>query len=53
MVNMLIILVVALVVGLAAGFVFREKRKGRACVGCPYSGSCHAHGNGCTNSQQK
>ena len=34
-----IILIIA-VVGLAAGYVIRAKKKGRKCIGCPHSGNC-------------
>ena len=40
MANLIIILVIAAILGLAGGYIYREKRAGKACVGCPYSGSC-------------
>ena len=40
MANVLIIAVLALILGLAGGYIYREKKAGKACVGCPYSGSC-------------
>ena len=40
MVNLIVIAVVALILGLAAGYVYKEKKKGTVCVGCPYSGTC-------------
>ena len=32
---------VVLMVFLAVRYIYREKKKGSACVGCPYAGSCH------------
>ena len=32
--------VIVLVVGLAALYVIRAKKKGKKCIGCPDSGSC-------------
>lgn len=38
-----LIILAALVVAvfLALRYVYREKKKGNACIGCPYAGSCH------------
>lgn len=38
--NIIIIAVVALIVGLALGYIYKEKKKGKACIGCPFAGSC-------------
>ena len=37
--------VIALVVGGAVAFIIREKKKGRACIGCPDSAACHKRGS--------
>lgn len=39
-VDYLIIGVIALILGLAVGFIYRSKKKGQKCIGCPDSGSC-------------
>lgn len=38
-----LIILAALVVAvfLALRYVYREKKKGNACIGCPYAGNCH------------
>ena len=50
--NLIIIAIVAVIVGLAAGYIYKAKKRGVKCVGCPDSGSCSAgcSGNcsGCT-----
>ena len=45
--NMLILLILFAVIGLAIDYVIRSKKKGRKCIGCPggcenCSGGCHA-----------
>ena len=40
MVNIIAIVVVGAIVGLAAGYIYKEKKRGVKCVGCPYGGSC-------------
>lgn len=36
----LVIALVALVMGIAAAYVYRSKKKGKGCIGCPCAGSC-------------
>lgn len=36
----LLIAVIAAIVGLAAFYIFRAKKSGKKCIGCPDSGSC-------------
>lgn len=38
--DIVIIAVLALVVGGAGYYIYRSKKKGRACIGCPYADSC-------------
>ena len=40
MVNFLIIAVVALIVGAAAGYIYKSKKRGVKCIGCPEGCSC-------------
>ncbi len=48
MVNFLIILVLVLIVGAAGLYLYRAKKRGEHCVGCPYAkqcgGKCGGHG---------
>ncbi len=42
--NLIVIAAVVIVVGLAVGYVIKEKRKGRKCIGCPGNcGNCSGH----------
>ena len=47
--NAIIIAVIALILGLAVFYIYKAKKKGKKCIGCPYSGSC----GGCGHNSQK
>ena len=36
-------LAVFLMLFFAARYIYKEKKKGTACIGCPYAGSCQKH----------
>lgn len=38
--NIIIIVSVVVIIGLAALYIYKAKRKGKKCIGCPYSCSC-------------
>ncbi len=40
MTNIIVIAIVVLMVGLAIGYIIREKKRGRKCIGCPYAKEC-------------
>ena len=50
MVNIIVFLILALIIGAAIFYIRREKKRGAKCVGCPYSHSC---GKGGCSGQQK
>lgn len=37
--NIIVIIVILAIVGLAIAKIINEKRKGAKCIGCPYGGS--------------
>ena len=39
--DILIIAILVIILGSAAYYIYREKRSGKKCVGCPYSGCCN------------
>ena len=51
------LLVLALIVGGATAYVIKEKKKGRKCIGCPYSSTCQAARGkstcGCSSSKNR
>ena len=42
--NLIIIALVAVIVALAGAYVYKEKKKGKKCIGCPEGSKC-ASGN--------
>lgn len=40
-VDIIAFLVIVLIVGLAIGYIYKEKKKGTHCIGCPMAGNCH------------
>lgn len=49
--SIIVIAVVAVIVGLALLFIYREKKRGVKCVGCPYAGTCGKCGGGCSKAE--
>lgn len=40
------ILAVAVILFFAVRYIYKEKKKGNACIGCPYAESCPKHRQG-------
>ena len=38
--DIFVLAVVGLIVGLAAGYVIKKKKRGVKCIGCPAGGNC-------------
>ncbi|MBQ2613819.1 MAG: FeoB-associated Cys-rich membrane protein [Clostridia bacterium] len=38
--NIIIIAILVLILGFAGWYVYKEKRKGNKCIGCPFADSC-------------
>ena len=47
--NIVLIAVIALILGGAGFYIFKAKKSGKKCIGCPDSGSCSGHCAGCTS----
>ena len=45
--NLIILAVIALIVGLAVGYIRKEKKRGVKCIGCPNGCSCSGACGGC------
>ncbi len=39
--NIIIIAIVGIIVGLAGGYVYKAKKSGQKCIGCPHSNFCN------------
>ena len=48
MIDFLIIAIVALIAGLAGFYIYKEKKAGKTCVGCPYSKTCSGGCSSCS-----
>ncbi len=46
--NLVIILVIGFIVGMAAGYIYKAKKRGVKCVGCPDSGTCGRNCSSCS-----
>ena len=49
--NLIVIGMVALIIGLASGYIIKERKRGVKCIGCPEgcscSGGCGGNCSGC------
>ncbi len=45
--NVIIIIILIVIIGLAGFYIYREKKSGKKCIGCPYSKSCSSKDRGC------
>ncbi len=50
--NLIIIVILAVALTAACLYIYKEKKKGRHCIGCPMAGSCPRK-NICTGSSGK
>ena len=46
--DLLLVIIIALILGLVIFYLWRAKKKGIKCVGCPDSGSCSGKCAGCS-----
>ena len=40
MVDIILILIIAIIIGLAGIYIYRQKKEGSKCIGCPYGNAC-------------
>ena len=52
MVDLIAFAVIAAAVGLAAGYIYKEKKRGAKCIGCPDAGSCSGNCGSCSGCQK-
>jgi len=38
--NYIIIAIILIIAGLAAFYIYKQKKKGKKCIGCPYADEC-------------
>lgn len=42
-VDIIITIIIALIVGAASYYIYRVKKNGKGCIGCPDSANCHKY----------
>lgn len=42
--TLIAVIALIVVVGLAVGYIVREKRRGSKCIGCPFAEGCERYG---------
>ena len=47
----IVLAVILVVIGLAAWYVIKEKKKGKKCIGCPYADQC-SKSCGCSETEK-
>lgn len=52
MTDLIIIAVLLAVLGLAAGYVIKAKKRGQKCIGCPHSKECTSCSCGCSGEEK-
>lgn len=53
MTDLIVIAVVLIILGLAAGYIVRAKRRGVKCIGCPSGKTCGKNGCCCNQTPEK
>ena len=48
--NIIIIAILAVIIGLASRYVYKAKKSGHKCVGCPDGCCCSKEGSSCSGS---
>lgn len=47
MTDLIVIAVLLIILGVAAGYVVKAKKRGQKCIGCPYSKTCSSGACSC------
>ena len=51
--DLILFLVIAVILFFAIRYIYREKKKGAACVGCPMAGKCAKMACACDGTEEK
>ena len=49
MADLIVVLALLLILGGAALYIYRAKKAGQKCIGCPHAKSCSGNCGGCNN----
>jgi hypothetical protein len=47
--NVVIVAILAAILGLAGWYVYKAKKSGKKCIGCPDGGTCGSCSGGCSS----
>ena len=50
--NLIIILILVLIIGGASLYIYKAKKRGQKCIGCPHSGGCGKKNCSCGNNEK-
>ncbi len=53
MVDLMVTLLLLAIVGMAGRYIYKEKKRGAACIGCPSGGCCSGRQGGCSCGSSK
>ena len=53
MIDVILILVLAVIVIAAGRYVYKAKKSGARCIGCPMKGGCSGECGGCTHDEEE
>lgn len=45
--NLILIFIIFLIIGGAVCYIYKAKKSGQTCIGCPYAKKCSGHSGGC------
>lgn len=51
--NLIAIIVILVILGLAIGYIVKQKKNGAKCIGCPSGGSCSSKKCGCCDCSEE
>ena len=49
MVDLIIVTILLIIVGGAAAYVYKAKKRGQTCIGCPHAKKCGSNSCNCTS----
>ena len=51
--NLIVVVIIALIIGGAGAYIYKAKKKGQKCIGCPYAKNCGKGGCGCDLNKER
>lgn len=52
MINIILVLILSVIIGGSAFYIYRAKKAGKKCIGCPYAKDCDANKCSCNLSKK-